>query len=103
MTEKKLTITERLYYIFKDFITDYLIGTSVYLNTCFSLASNENLTNGMGYLWVIIFFLVFHLTLSKYLPDIKTYGKYTKQIRFILRVIFIILYIVGYGFKTVNL
>lgn len=102
MDKKTITFTERLFHILKNFITDYLIGSSIYLNTCFSLSSSKNITDTIRILWLAIFFIIFHLTLSKYLPDVEVCGKYTKQIRFIFRIIFIILYIVGYGFNIVH-
>ena len=97
MEENKRNVTNKISYLLKSFIKEYIIGTSIYLNSLFILKINNQYQPINMCFWLIIMFYVFERFVLADKTKDDVFGKNTILINYFIRIFFIVMCAISLG------
>lgn len=91
---KNKNITEKIGYLFYVIVKEYILGTSIYLMSLFTLHINKSINAINLVFWIIMINLIFEKFILRNAKSTKDTYKY---LNIIIRIIFIGINILGFG------
>lgn len=97
MDNNESSTMEKVWEIFNEIAKEFLVGTSVCLNTMFMLKAN-NQNNILSFIfWLIIISIMFDKIVLKYKPNYSKGYKKKRIVSLVFRFFFIVITLLGNG------
>lgn len=97
MEKKEFSMLDKIIYLLKTSVKEYVIGTSIYLNSLFVLNINNQTSLINALFWMILMFFIFERFILKGISKQYIFEMHTKFIDWIFRIVFIGVNLIAFG------